>query len=50
MNKSVIECIDEMVFMNRINLFEKPDVILYHPGHFPELNEQFLPKIKWQDY
>jgi hypothetical protein len=41
-NKSAIECIDEMVFMDRIILFEKPDVILYHPGHFPELNEQLL--------
>jgi hypothetical protein len=41
-NKSTIECINEMVFMDRINLFEKPDVILYHPGHFPELNEQLL--------
>lgn len=42
MNKLVIECINEMVFMEKMNLFEKPDVILYHPGHFPELNEQLL--------
>lgn len=31
-----------MVFMDRMNKFEHPDVILYHPGHFPELNEQLL--------
>lgn len=42
MNKRTIERINEMVFMDRLNLFESPDVILYHPGHFPELNEQLL--------
>lgn len=41
-NNSAIECINEMVFMDRINLFEKPDVILYHQGHFQKLNEQLL--------
>ncbi|MFJ5713011.1 hypothetical protein [Neobacillus sp. NPDC093127] len=46
MNKSTIECINEMVFMDKLNLFEKPDAILYHPGHFPELNEQFLDYYK----
>jgi hypothetical protein len=42
LNKSTLECINELVFMERLNLFEKPDAILYHPGHFPELNEQLL--------
>lgn len=42
MNQFTIECIDNIVFMERMNLFEKPDVILYHPGHFPELNEQLV--------
>jgi hypothetical protein len=28
------------------NLFDKPDVILYHPGHFPELNEQLMVYYK----
>ncbi|MRH44004.1 hypothetical protein GH741_15280 [Aquibacillus halophilus] len=46
MNKATIESINEMVFMNRNNLFEKPDVILYHPGHFPELNEQLSEYYK----
>lgn len=35
-----------MVFMDRMNQFEHPDVILYHPGHFPELNEQLLDYYK----
>jgi hypothetical protein len=46
MNQSTIECIDNMVFMDRMNLFEKPDVILYHPGHFPELNKQLVTYYK----
>jgi hypothetical protein len=41
-NHLTVKLIDEMVFMDRMNLFEHPDVILYHPGHFPELNEQLL--------
>lgn len=28
--------------MESKKLFEKPDVILYHPGHFPELNGQLM--------
>ncbi|WP_409291422.1 hypothetical protein [Peribacillus sp. SCS-37] len=42
MNKLAMDCINKLVFMEKMNLFEKPDVILYHPGHFPELNEQLL--------
>jgi hypothetical protein len=45
-NQSTIQCINDMVFMERMNIFEKPDVILYHPGHFPELNEQLLAFYK----
>lgn len=41
-----IKFIDEMVFMDRINHFKHPDVILYHPGHFPELNEQLVDYYK----
>ncbi|WP_142384772.1 hypothetical protein [Bacillus sp. M6-12] len=28
--------------MERMHLFQKPDMILYHPGRFPELNEQLI--------
>ncbi len=46
MNNLTIKFIDEMVFMERMNHFEHPDVILYHPGHFQELNEQLLDFYK----
>ncbi|KAA0546088.1 hypothetical protein FZW96_17385 [Bacillus sp. BGMRC 2118] len=42
MNNVTIKLIDELVFMDRYHHFEHPDVIVYHPGHFPELNGQFL--------
>lgn len=45
-NDLTIKFINQMVFMDRMNLFEHPDVILYHPGHFPELNEQLLDYYK----
>lgn len=45
-NRSTIDCINELVFMEKMNLFEKPDVILYHPGHFPELNDQLMAYYK----
>ncbi|WP_322447383.1 hypothetical protein [Robertmurraya mangrovi] len=46
MNQATIHAINEMVFMDKLNLFEKPDVILYHPGHFPELNDQLVAYYK----
>lgn len=42
MNDLTIRCINELVFMPRKYLFDVPDVILYHPGHFPELNKQLI--------
>jgi hypothetical protein len=29
-----------MIFVERSNLFSTVDVVIYHPGHFPELNIQ----------
>lgn len=46
MNNSTIQCINQLVFMEKLNRFDQPDVILYHPGHFPELNEQLLAYYK----
>lgn len=46
MKNITIESINDLVFMQPLNLFQKPDVILYHPGHFPELNEQLLAYYK----
>ncbi|MBY0122004.1 hypothetical protein [Bacillus sp. S/N-304-OC-R1] len=42
MQNLTVNCINELVFMERKNLFDVPDVILYHPGHFPELNKQLF--------
>ncbi|MBB6455334.1 hypothetical protein HNQ94_003834 [Salirhabdus euzebyi] len=42
MNEVTIQQINSIVFMEKLNLFAKPDVILFHPGHFPELNKQLL--------
>ncbi|MEH7302792.1 hypothetical protein [Neobacillus drentensis] len=39
MNRSAIECINELVFKDKINHFERPDVTLSHQGLFPELME-----------
>jgi hypothetical protein len=46
LKQNTIKCIDEMVFMEKKNVFKNSDVILYHPGHFPELNEQLLEYYK----
>ena len=42
MNPVTTNCIDELIFMKSKGLFSRSDVILYHPGHFPELNEQLF--------
>ncbi|MGG2092012.1 hypothetical protein AB1283_04685 [Bacillus sp. S13(2024)] len=31
--------ISDLVFIDRKHLFTETDIMLYHPGHFPELNE-----------
>jgi hypothetical protein len=31
--------INEIIFIERKNYFSRADVVLYHPGHFPELNQ-----------
>lgn len=46
MKQSTISVINELVFMEPKYVFSNPDVILYHPGHFPELNEQFVEYYK----
>src|ERR1700730_13878769 len=38
MNTSLIKSISDLVFVERKGLFTHPDVVLFHPGHFPELN------------
>lgn len=40
MNQQFINNLSEMIFMQRQHHFSNPDVVIYHPGHFPELNIQ----------
>lgn len=40
MNQQFIKTISEMIFIERQGLFSQSDAVIYHPGHFPELNEQ----------
>lgn len=42
MNKNYISALSELVFIERKYLFTNADVVLYHPGHFPELNRFIL--------
>ncbi|PEC86621.1 hypothetical protein COK00_00100 [Bacillus cereus] len=40
---SYLTNISNLVFIERKHVFEETDIMLYHPGHFPELNE-FIAK------
>lgn len=40
MNAQYHQQIAEMIFAQRSYLFFKADAVIYHPGHFPELNQQ----------
>lgn len=39
MKGSLIESIGEMLFIKRRGIFPQANIVLYHPGHFPELNK-----------
>lgn len=39
MKRSLIETIGERLFIKRRGLFPQANIVLYHPGHFPELNK-----------
>jgi hypothetical protein len=38
MNIQLAKLLGEMTFIDREKKFRNADVVLYHPGHFPELN------------
>ncbi|WP_124727007.1 hypothetical protein [Staphylospora marina] len=38
--------VTELVFMKPKSLFTSPDAVLYHPGHFPELNRQLVDALR----
>jgi hypothetical protein len=40
LNPQFISNISDMVFIERQYLFTRTDAVIYHPGHFPELNIQ----------
>ncbi|WP_410982788.1 hypothetical protein [Bacillus cereus] len=42
MNNLFTTLLSEMIFLERQNTFQSPDVVLYHPGHYIELNEQII--------
>ncbi len=39
-NNQFFESINDFVFISRKQVFHHIDVVLYHPGHFPELNKK----------
>ena len=39
-----------MIFIERQHLFTKPDAVIYHPGHFPELNNQIAVLYKAEGF
>ncbi|MCI0764929.1 hypothetical protein [Bacillus sp. TL12] len=42
MNHQFATLLGEMIFIERQNQFQTPDVVLYHPGHYVELNEHII--------
>ncbi|WP_459502918.1 hypothetical protein [Bacillus sp. C1] len=42
MNNQFTTLLNEMIFIERQYQFQHPDVVLYHPGHYTELNEQII--------
>ncbi|MEY8348105.1 hypothetical protein AALF16_07260 [Bacillus cereus] len=42
MNNQFTTLLSEMIFIERQNQFQNPDVVLYHPGHYVELNEHII--------
>lgn len=42
MNIQFAKLLGEPIFIESKNKFINTDVVLYHPGHFPELNEQVV--------
>ncbi|WP_243522111.1 hypothetical protein [Bacillus pseudomycoides] len=42
MNHQFTTLLSEMIFVERQNKFQSPDIVLYHPGHYIELNEHII--------
>ncbi|MEE6450217.1 hypothetical protein RAH41_06535 [Gottfriedia acidiceleris] len=50
MNIQFANLLGEYTFIERKNLFKNADVVLYHPGHFPELNEHIINLYKEESF
>ncbi|GAA0385217.1 hypothetical protein [Paenibacillus motobuensis] len=50
MNQQLITNISEMVFLQRQHHFISPDAVIYHPGHFPELNSKIVDLYKSEGF
>ncbi|MEH6939915.1 hypothetical protein V7056_19020 [Bacillus sp. JJ664] len=50
MNFQFAKILSENIFIERKNLFKNADVVLYHPGHFPELNEHIVKLYKEESF
>lgn len=50
MNVQFTKFLGEKTFIERKNLFKKADVVVYHPGHFPELNEHIVNLYKEESF
>ncbi len=46
MNVQFANLLSKNTFIEKKNLFKLADVVLYHPGHFPELNEHIVNLYK----
>jgi hypothetical protein len=50
MNNQFLESISDLVFIKRMQLHMHVDVVIYHPGHFPELNNEILKLYKAEGF
>ncbi|MFS0553190.1 ElyC/SanA/YdcF family protein [Brevibacillus sp. 179-C9.3 HS] len=44
------EEISEFIFAERKHLFSYPDLVIYHPGHYAELNDQIIHFYKQEGF
>jgi len=50
MNQQFIKNVTDMIFIQRQHQFHSSDAVIYHPGHFPELNEQIVNLYKREGF
>lgn len=45
-----LKAISEFIFAERKNLFSHPDLVIFHPGHYAELNKQIIEFYKHEGF